>query len=334
MVDIVNTATRGIVARGIVGNIISQDAIPGDVVGNMAVNPQRNILTFNGINIDAVLQTPSVLTVSDTTKLVFASTTTGTTKDLLDGVLQFDASDLLQLTNCTTTIDGNTVADGASIAAYLDGKVHTIVITMTGSDTVTYIGQNGFAANFYKGEIFSVEFTVSGVVTNYVLDNGSTTIQYARGHVSPSTKYVTYNNVAISDWEYFIFNPVDNWWEGIELVVDGGFDTVCGVNWLCGSPWSIGSSKATTDGIVQGNLTQSIFTIGNHYVAKVNIQDYIDESLNLYIGSSTFQLGLAGDGQKIFSGQCAGSGDLILQSVLNADFSLDNAAASRILRLP
>lgn len=146
----------------------------------------RAVRTFDGIDTYGTLQEPETLAAGDTVEVVFASSTTLTLRDLLDGVLQFDALDLLQLTNCTATIDGVAVADGASIAAYLDSVLHTIVLTMTGADTVTYIGQNGLAANYFAGEILSVKFTdnsgASPVVTNYVLDNDSLVFQQARGY--------------------------------------------------------------------------------------------------------------------------------------------------------
>ena len=239
------------------------DAWAVDSVGYIPVehsgrSTHRDILTLNGIDIDGVFNTPLVLATNDTVDTWLSTPSSGVLMDVFDGVMQFDAGDLLQLTNCTATFDGVAVADGASIAAYLDGKLHNIVLTMTGSDTITYLGSNGASANYFSGEVLSVKATISSVVTNYIIDSGSTTIQYARGEVSPSAKYLTLNNVADTDWESFTYNQQYVRWEGVDRVVNGGFDT--DTDWTKGTGWTIAAGVASCDGtqVSASNLSQDI----------------------------------------------------------------------------
>lgn len=135
----------------------------------------RLIPQFNGTDNYATLNTPAVMATSDTLEFQFASLDAGVLSDVFDGVIQFDAAELLQLTNCTATFDGTPVADGASISAYLDGAVYTVILTFTGADTITYVGKSGVLTNYLQGHILSFTTTISSVETEYVLDTKTPT---------------------------------------------------------------------------------------------------------------------------------------------------------------
>ena len=51
---------------------------------------------------------------------------------------------------------------------------------------------------------------------------------------------------------------------GAELVVDGSFDTVCGVNWKCGAGWTTGDGTDTAV-LATSDLSQDILTDGKLY---------------------------------------------------------------------
>jgi len=131
---------------------------------------------------------------------------------------EFDAGNLLQLVGCTATIDGTAVADGASIAAYQDGKKHTLICTATGSLSVGYLNQNGAGANFFVGQDFSFSYTISGVTTNIVFDSGSNLYQLARGTTITSIYTDTF------DTDYA--NWTENFGAGDSASVSGGLLTL------------------------------------------------------------------------------------------------------------
>lgn len=194
----------------------------------------RNIPTLSGTQYGTLSSVVSV-TSGDTLERKFATTTSGTSMFFFGHSstpmsAEFDAGDLLQLVGCTATIDGNAVADGADISSYQDGKVHIYLFTATGSFSVGYLNQNGSGAGFFIGQDLSAKFTVSGVVTNYVFDSGSTTEQYARGS---DTLKVNLINFASGDWNRYTLQrnithdagTVALGWLGDNDIVNGTFNT-------------------------------------------------------------------------------------------------------------
>ena len=144
------------------------------------------------------------LSASDTVEFEFSTASTGAAESLCD-CIEFDAGDLLQLTNCTATIDGVAVADGASVASYRDGKKHTLVATMTGSQSITVVGQSGSATKHFEGQIFKLD--LNGEVYNF--DSGST-VQEVGSLGTVATAY----NFTSTNWDTYTYQT--------QLVHDGG----------------------------------------------------------------------------------------------------------------
>lgn len=144
---------------------------------------QRYIATLDGTSMGIKFGAPIVTAINDTARIDIATSQTGVVRDWIDGIMQFDAGNLLQLTNCTATVDGGAIASGASVAAYLDGKTHIWVLTFTGVDTINYIGQNGAAANYAAGSPLDFYFTpiATGITTHHPISNGSLVYQQATG---------------------------------------------------------------------------------------------------------------------------------------------------------
>lgn len=230
----------------------------------------RYIRTWNGSTTFGTFNDPITVVTGDTLELPLASATSGTLMDLLDGVLQFDAGDLLQLTNCTATIDGTPVADGASIAAYLDSKLHDILLTFTGADTITYIGQNGAAANFFSGEILTVTHTpiATGIPLVYNIDDDSLTTTYAEGHASPSTKFITWSNFVASDIELFTYDAANSLWAGVEM-------------YTAGPAWAFDGTEPL---FTAENISPNTTIVGGRYKQNLVIASYATGTLQNAVG--------------------------------------------------
>lgn len=205
----------------------------------------RLIPQFNGADNYAALDTPAAMGVGDTLEFQFASLDAGVLSDVFDGVIQFDAAELLQLTTCTATFDGTPVADGASISSYLDGAVYTGILTFTGAATITYVGQSGASTNYLKGHILSFKTTISSVETAYTLDSDG------------------------------LYELPDGESEGAELFTNGSFDSnVDGYTTPVGvlthdTSGDGGRAKLTNDTASSGYSYQALDTvIGERYIMQ------------------------------------------------------------------
>ena len=152
-------------------------------------NPQRYIKTLNDAYI--TFNIPISVAIGETVSIWFVHPTGAWIHTIADGMATIDASGLLQLTNCTATIDGSAVTTGTSVVAYDDGERHELILTVTGADTITYLGQSGVASNYYYGEILSLAHkgTSGEHKVSYIFDTASTTTVYAVGEASPSALY-------------------------------------------------------------------------------------------------------------------------------------------------
>ncbi|MCP3669092.1 MAG: hypothetical protein GY814_01370, partial [Gammaproteobacteria bacterium] len=142
---------------------------------------QRYILSLSGSSY-MELSEPVTLAMGDTVSIQGVTATTGVSQTLFgsDGasklLLEIDAAGLLQLTNCTATINGVAVSDGASISADLT-DVNTFEVTATGACSISHIGQNGSNASFWIGN--TLDLTINGV--EWDIDSGSILYQLPVG---------------------------------------------------------------------------------------------------------------------------------------------------------
>lgn len=242
-----------------VGSPVLRSVVGG--MGGGARVPYRYIRTWNGSTTYGTLNTPVVVASGDTAEIVFVCPAGGVVQYLIDGIVSFDASNLLQLVNCTATIDGVSVASGASIAAYQDGSAHTMVLTFNGADTATIIGANTGPANFFAGEILSVKFTDNSgapVVTNYVFDDDNLVYSQARGNAP-----------------------------GAELVINGTFDTdVSGWN----DPSDARSTATWESGTKRMRVTNAASGPGYGYAWQTL---NIESGKHYYLSCDTYDVGTA-----------------------------------------
>ncbi len=125
----------------------------------------RNILVLNGTSMYAELNTPIVVPIGEKIKINFSTERPNVAQGLINDYVEFDAGNLLQLVDCTATIDDEPVADGASIAAYQDGGYYWIELTATAELTINFIGKKNPSTGYWSGQVLSIG--------DYVLNSGS-----------------------------------------------------------------------------------------------------------------------------------------------------------------
>lgn len=168
----------------------------------------RKIPQLNGSDMYGVLNTPISLGIGDTLLIKFSTLQSGVSHFICDKV-EFDAADLLQLTDVTATIDGVAVVDGASIADYIEGGEHELMLTATAAITVTYYGTNAALTAKWKGQIWDFG--------DYPMSSGSATVEYKRGESAPSANYITMYGFSIDsiDWPGYHWESSAEWdWFG------------------------------------------------------------------------------------------------------------------------
>lgn len=152
--------------------------------GSAPVVPQTRFIQYlDGTNYYEFQSTVSLVS-TNVVSFKFATVSTGASQFLCDFV-EFDASDLIQLTNCTATIDGAALADGADMSAYADGQLHELICTMNASQNLTVIGQSGSSSGYFRGWIEEVD--INGTVYDFNSDN----LYYTDAVDNPSTQWVS-----------------------------------------------------------------------------------------------------------------------------------------------
>jgi hypothetical protein len=138
---------------------------------------------------------------------------------------------------------------------FIDGILQSTIAVPTTNSVWDTIGSHIAGSNIFNGQILSVKFTdQSGsedVVTNYVFDSGSTTVQEPRGGV---VNDCVLTNFTSANWSRYTLQRniahdagvVASGWVGADLVINGGFDADS--DWTKGDGWSIGSGVASVDG--------------------------------------------------------------------------------------
>lgn len=464
--------------------------------GDVSVEP-RNILHFNGVDIYGALAAPVTFTGDFEVEVVCSIPNVagyGTWLTPIDSVLgRATTRSTLSINSDGATIAyvlGGTTVSGAmagGVTPY-DGKLHTWKLRRvgsTGSITIDGITQLSGAAsavttqidlvgvdqsilNWFAGEILSVKFTDnSGAdpkVTTYILDNGSTTYQQAKGYTlgdhiitgddstfdtslgnwvdhseltgstawnaagymelinggsssdegirtltlslvvgetyhltasrsvansiiqlgttgwgssgiyqsnngvgdidiyfvaTASTVYLTarnfnstgtavvdnftlraspntmiYNNVASTDWEAITYNNLGRRWEGEDRVVDGGFDTACGVNWVCGSAAiTIAGGVMAWDGTqitADSSYTAPIYTAGARYLVTYTITERTAGSVRPDVGGSGALPYASTIGVHSGVQNASGGSRLYMQGDVNFIGSIDNVSSRQV----
>jgi len=164
---------------------------------------KRYIRTGNGSSAYGELLTPEVLEIGDKAGISFCYPVGGTSSFIFGGAVEFDAGDLIQLTDCTAMIDGTPIADGADMSAYIDGKEGRLIITATAQLTITHLWQSGSSTGFFGGELYDFYTTISGVTVNWPIDKDSTVFEQPRGY-GLGINSITGNNstfdTGVGDW--------------------------------------------------------------------------------------------------------------------------------------
>jgi hypothetical protein len=286
----------------------------------------RYIATLNGTSQYITHGTVVNAVVGDVYKSSFATSQTGVIRDLLGGIVQFDAANLLQLTNCTAKIDGVTVADGASIAAYLDYKLHEIELTFTGAATIEYIGQSGVGTNFFAGAFLDNYFTpvATGITAHYPVSNGSLTGQGD----------LVFTNFISATWELFTRDTAGSLWEGVERLADNGFNTACGVNWTCGVDWGIAAGVASvTVAAALGTIYQpNSVTAGQRFRHKYSITTLSGGAFRPYVGGTLGVTSTAvGDYSEVIIAGSVDTAGGVKTGQLGTTGSIDNVCLKRVI---
>lgn len=194
----------------------------------------RYIRTFNGVNQYGTLNTPVTFTGDFEIEFEATTITTGTTVAVSAGGTKWAGT--YATGNVGMFIDAFVNGPPQGGVTPADGKIHLWKVARVGNTSTLYIdeviqltstaaatslsfdtiGMLG-AAFFWLGAIPSVKFTDNsvspGAITNYVIDNASTTTTYARGHVSPSAYYITWTNITASDIQLATYNQALRRWE-------------------------------------------------------------------------------------------------------------------------
>ena len=241
--------------RGIVSNMC------GGLIGNAGYKLRRYIATLDAATMFIRVATPISAVATDYAQLNIATAQSGVIRDWGGGFMQFDAGDLLQLTNCTMTVDGTPIASGASIAAYLDDVNHAWVPTFTGPVTIDYLGQSGAGTNYAGGELFTPAAT--GITTHHPISNDSLVYQQATGSGL-----------------------------GVDTVADGGFDLPASF----GSPstaWTFIADIGDIDTTVTSKLHVTAGTSGDVWNKGGAVGDYTKTHvLTFTISDSTANAGV------------------------------------------
>ena len=254
----------------------------------------RQILTFS--TSDGDFATALSMTSGDTLSLSFSTPTAGVSESIVGStgvtkvVVEFDAGNLLQLTNCTVTIDGSAVADNASISAFRDSKFHELVITANATATLDKLGQNGSAASYWTGEIKDVTADVGGSVTEWFINQGSTTVETpAVGSIN-----INWNSVTADQWATYQYREsivhdagtVPQAWVGADLVTNGGFGA--DTDWTKGVGWTIASGVGTHAAGTLSDIHQDLgIASSGIYIHEMTASGITAGTLNALVAGTT-----------------------------------------------
>ena len=215
----------------------------------------RKIPNFTGTQY-GTLDTAIVASAGDTLEIKVSTTVTGATLVLVDGdiatsrglfyfsggnTIVWDASFVL-----SGTLDGVAIVSGVTPAP-ADGKIHDIIITYKTGARFGTIGANYTGGQNFQGQILSTKFTdksgAEDVITNFVLDSGSTVEQYSRDGLNK----ITWTGFTSANWSRYTLQrniihdagTIAEGWVGDNVVVNGRFDA--DTDWVKGAGITIAS---------------------------------------------------------------------------------------------
>lgn len=247
------------------------------------------------------LQTTVNLVASDVVVFRFATFSSGASQFLCDFV-EFDAGDLIQLTNCTATIDGSPIADGADMSSYADGKLHELACTMTGAQNMTVIGQSGSSSGYFVGWFEHLD--VAGAHAYDFNSNNLLTLDDAIGGNTLSLNNFTSDHIAEYTWTTNAAGSNEHGWLGPELTPDPSFDAaglwwsqagapaVSGGKLVCNTPTASAQIRPSSTGLYDDRLLIG----GGQYVWRATCDTFTSQSVVAYLYSEGPQFTVTGAG--------------------------------------
>lgn len=106
------------------------------------------------------------------------------------------------------------------------------------------------------------------------------------------------------------------------LIVDGTFDTECGVNWTCEAGWAITGGKGVATATTK-NLWQNVLTIGDTYKISYEVSDYVSGTFNIFAGTNNGPT-VNEDGSYEDTITCAGNTNLLISADTAFTGKIDN----------
>ena len=123
--------------------------------------------------------------------------------------------------------------------------------------------------------------------------------------------------------------------DGVELVVNGGFDTDS--DWTKGVGWTIANGVASCDGTQTAisNMSQALnISLGDGYIIIYTISGYTSGSIKAYAGFGAVGTTLSSDGQYSQFLIADGNTTLYIQASIDFIGSLDNISVQKVIQQP
>lgn len=289
--------------------------------GNAGAIASRLIVTLAGSQY-GLLDTPVTFTGDFAVDVEYSSTETSVVVMAVFGYSISGATNFLGLEDALggakfSTPDGSvTWASHGNI--HRDGKIHTITAYREGLtigikldgvikastalgaastvdiDLMGCLGITTVPFYFLEGQMLSVKFIdqsgASDIVIEYVLDNGSTTEQYARGSITDRVGFI---NFAADDWSRHTLQKnilhdagvIAEAWVGDTIVVNGRFGA--DTDWVKGDGWSISGGVASCDGsqVAATFLAQIVaHIIDDFYFVTYDVPGYTVGAITVILG--------------------------------------------------
>lgn len=306
MSEIMSPIMIGILSPIIGVDVITSQFLTGDGSSTFGSHSSISLISGDTITINAVLDsTGSLQTLIDST---------GVNKP----TAQVTAANLLDFNSAlisSVTISGSSVADGASVAAFQDGKLREIIVTISGASTIDRVGGDSAGANNWGNVFADYSVDANSVITTWAIDSGSTTSEEA----SVGSGTLTFNGVVDDDWELLTQDGTD--WIGIE-------------RWTFADP-SISSGSEGIFTTMDGQETDGVLTSGTEYRFGVTVSSLTVGLVRLQVGN-TNAINTSSNGD--FSGIVNRSSSTRLRTLTggtqpNAGASLSSITVKRFLEV-